>query len=185
MTSARQLLRSREARRAGTDHGHTLAGARAPQIGNHPAFLEGAFGNRVFDILDRDRRVVKLQRTRLFAGCRADASGDLGEVVGGVQRVARRPPVLVIDEVVPVRDHVVDRTARVAERHTAIHAARGLRLQRTCIFRLGEFAIVLETLRYRFALVLGPGELLKTRWLAHFTALQPRFSIVPRRPPLR
>src|SRR5207247_7008071 len=38
----------------------------------------------------------------------------------------RRPPLIAVDEVVPVRDQIVDRAALVAERDTAIHAARRL-----------------------------------------------------------
>ena len=39
----------------------------------------------------------------------------------------RRLPVLAIDQIVPVRNQIVDRAAVVTKRNAAIHAARGLR----------------------------------------------------------
>ena len=49
-----------------------------------------------------------------------------GKVVGRVQVLQRRLPLVAVDEVVPVGDQVVDRAALVAERDAAIHAARRL-----------------------------------------------------------
>ena len=64
--------------------------------------------------------------------------GDFREIVGGVQVARGLPPVAAEDEVVPVRDLVVHRTAgrsagdgvgAVAIGHAAIHAARRLLAQ--------------------------------------------------------
>ena len=51
-----------------------------------------------------------------FAGRRADATGELGEVVGAVQGVERLPVVAAKDKIVPVGNDVVDRAAGLAER---------------------------------------------------------------------
>ncbi len=48
-------------------------------------------------------------------------------------------PLLPVDQVVPVGDLVVDRAAVVTERNAAIHAARGLAVQRLGRQRLDEF----------------------------------------------
>ena len=70
--------------------------------------------------------VDDVERAGGLARRRADAAGHLGEVVGGVEVARRLLPVGVIDEVVPVRDLVVDRAALVAIGDAAIHAAGGL-----------------------------------------------------------
>ena len=62
-----------------------------------------------------------------FARRRTDASGELREVVGGVQTADRFLPAAAIDQIVPVGNDVGERAAGVAERHAAIHAARALR----------------------------------------------------------
>src|SRR5207247_296530 len=63
------------------------------------------------------------------------AAGELGEVVRLVQPFVRLPPEPAVDEVVPLRNEVVDRAARrhafderagVAEWHSAVHAAGAL-----------------------------------------------------------
>ena len=61
-------------------------------------------------------------------GCRAQPTGELGEVVGRVQPLDRGVPVVAPDQVVPLRDDVAQRAALVAERDAAVHAAAGLGL---------------------------------------------------------
>jgi hypothetical protein len=80
----------------------------------------------VLDRLDADRIVVDVERARFLARRGADAARELGKVVRRVQHVERGAPVLEIDEVVPVRNDVVDGAAGLAERNAAIHAARAL-----------------------------------------------------------
>jgi hypothetical protein len=97
----------------------------------------------VLDRLDADRIVVDAQRAGGLARRRADAAGEFREVVGRMQVLERLAVVAVIDQVVPVRDDVVDRAAVVAERDAAIHAARALHLG---LGRSGEreFLVVLQ-----------------------------------------
>ena len=73
-----------------------------------------------------------------LAGRRADAAGELGEVVGLVQAVERLAPQPTVDQVVPLGDQVVDRAAGghavdqlpgLAEGNAAVHAARALHLE--------------------------------------------------------
>ena len=68
-----------------------------------------------------------LQHARRLARRRADAPGDLGEVVRLVEAPRRLVHAAPVDEVVPLGDEVPERAALVAERDAAVHAARRLR----------------------------------------------------------
>ena len=118
-----------------------------------PALLEGAVGDRAFDRLDGDRIVVDVERAGRLARRRADAAGDLREIVGRVQVARGLFPVAAIDEVVPVRDLVVDRAAgrragdgvgAVAIGNAAVHAARRLLADVLLGQREDEFACSCE-----------------------------------------
>ena len=111
--------RSRRRRRAGRC---AISGG----CGDDPAFVERAIDDRHLDRLDRDRIVVDAEHARAFARRRAQAAGELREVVRRVQPIDRRLPAIAIDEIVPVGDQVAERAAAVAERNAAVHAARGL-----------------------------------------------------------
>ena len=125
--------------RTRADHGDALAGLLRREIGMDPALFPAAVDDLAFDGFDRDRIVVDVERARRFARRRTDASGEFREIVGRVQRFERRLPLIAIDQIVPVRDHVVDRTALMAERNAAIHAARGLLATSAIGQRLDEF----------------------------------------------
>src|SRR5690242_3728119 len=109
-----------------------------------PAFLPRTVDNRTLDRFDRDGIVVDVQRAGSLAWGWADAASELWEVVGGMQHPDRVLPLMPIDQIVPVRDQVVDRTALVAERDAAIHATRCL---------LGQLVLrqLLQELRPRLA----------------------------------
>ena len=77
----------------------------------------------------------------------ADAAGEFGEVVGGVQLAHRLLPAAAVDQVVPIGNDVGERAAGMAEGHAAIHAARGLRSQMVFRERLVDFEPVLDALR--------------------------------------
>src|SRR5262249_41501816 len=92
-------------------------------------------GDGALDVLDRDRRIVHAEHARTFARSRAHAAGEVREVVRLVQPIQRFLPETAINEVVPFRNEVVDRTAArhaadkrtgMAKRNTAIHTARAL-----------------------------------------------------------
>ena len=142
VAGAAELLRRRHAGRTGADDRHPLAGLRLRRIGPDVARLVGLVGDRLLDRLDGDRDVLEVQRAGFLAGRRADAAGQFREIVGRVQVADRVVPVAIVDEVVPVRDLVVDRAAgrAVAERDAAIHAARGLFLDLLVRHRQREFA---------------------------------------------
>src|SRR5207253_8157792 len=68
-------------------------------LGLDPALLPAAVDDGALDGLDGHRRVGEVERARLLARSRADAAGELGEVVGRVE-VGQRPlPVAAVDQV--------------------------------------------------------------------------------------
>ncbi len=77
-----------EARRPGADDGDAAAGAKRRRLRRDPALGECAVDDRLLDLLDRDGVVVDVEHAGRLAWRRADAPGELGEVVGRVQ--ARR-----------------------------------------------------------------------------------------------
>ena len=100
-------------------------------------------------------------------GAGTDPAGELGEVVGGVQSLQRRAPLIAIDQVVPVRDQVVDRTAVVTERNAAGHAARRLPLDIAGRQRLDELAPGLEARLARLIAAIAALDFQKAGGLAH------------------
>src|SRR3954468_1454203 len=120
----------------------------------YPAFVPTAIDDGGLDGLDRDWRIVDAKHARAFARSRTHPTGELGKVVGHVQTIECLAPQSAIDEIVPFRDHVVDRAARrhaadqlagVTEGHAAIHAARRLIAQAFVFHVVMEFFPVAHT----------------------------------------
>ena len=175
VTGARELLRTGEPRRSRADDGDALAGAHCRAFG-FEALRDGAVGDRGFNRLDGDRAFFKIQRAGGFARRWADPAGDFGEIVGRVQVARGFFPIAVIDEVVPVRDLVVDRAAgcagaqrarALAERNAAIHAARRLRTVIILWQRQHKFTPMPDTLLGRLVAAVGALIFEETRDLTH------------------
>ena len=110
----------------GTDHRHPLAGPHRRWLGHDPALVPRPVDDRHLDLLDRHRIGVDAEHAGGLARRRAQAAGELGEVVRRVQALHRIAPMVAVDEVVPVGDEVAEWAAVVAERDAAVHAATGL-----------------------------------------------------------
>ncbi len=167
MAGARELLGAGEPRRSGAHHGDALAGGVRRRLGLDPAFPPGAVDDRAFDRLDRDGRVLDVERARGLARRRTDAAGEFGEIVGAVQVARRFEPVAAIDQIVPVGDLVVHGTAVVAIGNAAIHAARRLVARRFLAQRQDEFAIVANAVGGGRVAPIHAVDFQKTRHLAH------------------
>ena len=149
VAGARQLLRCRHAGRAGTDHGDFLAGLELGRTRRDPAFAPGAVDDGVLDGLDADGVAIDVQRAGGLAGCGADAAGEFGEVVGAAKQLERVLPVIgptVVDQIVEIRNHVVHRATVVAERRSAVHAARALDLGLLVVQTDDEFLVMFDAL---------------------------------------
>src|SRR5262249_53333203 len=92
---------------------------------------------------------------------------ELREVVGGVQAIDRLAPAVAVDEVVPVRNQVAQRTALVTERDAAVHAAGALLLQCLGRPRQHDLLPVAHAFGDRPIRLFVPLELDEARYLAH------------------
>src|SRR5580704_3448190 len=173
MPGARQLLGASHARRPGADYGDLLAGLRRRQERGDPALVPAAVDDRAFYGFDRHRVFVDVERAGGLARRRADAAGEFREVVGRVQDGQRVLPLVAVDQVVPVRDDVVDWAAVMAERDAAIHAARSLRLEGLIGQRLRELAPRMDPLRHLLVVAVLAFDLEEPGRLAH-AATRPR-----------
>src|SRR5258708_10144159 len=136
----------------------------------HPAFFPGLVGDGVLDRLDADGIVVDAQDARFLARRGADASGELGEVVGRVQHLDRALPVLAVNEIAPVGNDVVDPAAALAELDAASHSARALHAGSIIRQAQIELAIVLLARFGRFVRLLEPLVLEESSDFAHYAA---------------
>ena len=110
-----------------------------------------------------------------LAGGGADPAREFREIVGRVQVVGRRLPVVVIDQVVPVRDLVIDRAAIVTERDAAIHAARGLTFDVALLQRDDELVVVPDPVARGLVGPVLTLDLEKSGDLPHHALLMPMF----------
>ncbi len=94
-----------------------------------PALVPRPVDDRDLDGLDRDRILVDAQHAGSLARRGTQLAGELREVIGRVQTLDRRLPAIAIDQVVPVRNQIPQRTALMTERNAAVHAAAALHLQ--------------------------------------------------------
>src|ERR1019366_1750055 len=119
------------------------------RFGADPSLVESAVDDGLFDLLDRHRVVVDGKDTCRFARGRTQAAGELREVVGGVESLDGRLPVVTEDEVVPLRDEIPERTSVVTEGNAAVHAARALVAQHLQRQWEVDLAVVTDALRHR------------------------------------
>ena len=146
VAGADQLLCGGEPGRARADHRDALAGLLLGRLRGDPAVLERLLDDLQLDLLDRHRVVVEGQHAGLLARGGADGTGELGEVVRGVQAIDRVAEVVALDEVIPLGDQVAEWAARVAERHAAAHAATRLLAHQADLGLGGHEGVVLQAL---------------------------------------
>src|SRR6266516_4837204 len=164
---ARELLGASEPRRTGAHHRDFLSGLVLGRLWPYPAFLERLVDDRVLDRLDADRVVIDAQHARVLTRSRTDAAGELGKIVGGMQRLDGALPILPVDEIVEIRNDVVDRASGHAKRRAAVHATRALDLRLRFGEAEDELPIVLFPLLGLLVRLLEPLELEKSRDFPH------------------
>src|SRR5260370_6220179 len=129
LSGAAQLLGRCQSCGARTNDGHLFPSANLRRSGTDPAFDKPVLNDIFFDLLDRNRRLVNPQHTRRFARRGTNPPGEFRKIVSRVQLANRLFPTPVIDQIVPIRNQVVDGTSRLTEGHAAVHAARALSSQ--------------------------------------------------------
>src|SRR5271169_1543289 len=167
VTGARELLGAGHARGSRAHHRHPLPGARPWRLRHHPALFPAAVDDEVLDRLDAHRVGIDIERAGRFARRRAYPAGEFGEVVRRVQHVERLTPLVPVDQVIPVRNDVVDGAARLAEGYAAIHAACTLTSRLLILEPEDELAVVAHPLPDRLRNLLDALKLHETGDLAH------------------
>src|SRR5262249_44685305 len=120
---ARELLCACEPGRPGANDGDGLPRLRRRRTRNDPAFVPRPVHDRELDLLDRHGvALVDLEHARRLARRRAEAARELRKVVRAVELRDRVLPPVAVDEIVPARDQVLERAARLTEGHAALHA---------------------------------------------------------------
>ena len=177
VAGARELLRAGHAGRSGADHRDLLAGlARRMRSGLIQPFAiaRSAIAHSIVLMVTGLSSMLSVQDASHGAGQTRPVTS--GKVVGRVQVARGLFPVAGVDEVVPVRDLVVDRAAgrragdgvgAVAIGHAAIHAARGLLAQFLLRQRQHELVPMPDALLDRLVVPVVPLELEEARDLAH------------------
>jgi hypothetical protein len=174
VADACELLGRRHPRRPGSDDGDALAGLLRGDLRLHPAHCPRLVGDRLLDRLDGDRHVLEIEGAGLLAGRGADAAGELREIIGGVEVARRLLPVVLVDEIVPVGDLIVDGAAgrAMAIGNAAIHAARGLARYVLLVERQRELPEMPDAIGRRQVLLVLPVDLEKPRRLTHLNPLR-------------
>ena len=150
----------------------------------HPTFRPCPLGNLVLDPLDGHRIGVDPEHARPFTRGRAQTSGEVGKVVGGMQPLDRLRPVAPVDQVVPLGNQVPKRAALVAKRNPTVHAPGSLMLSIFDRKRLIDLFPVAQPHVHRAAAGKLPVELQESGDITHGTPPSPlRLSSDLRPPP--
>ena len=121
-----ELIGSNESGWTCTNHSHLLAVAL--RCGNtYEILLESHLGDGSLVLtVGGGLMLHKIQHASLLAESRTDTSGELREVVGGVEKAVSQLIVALIQSVVPLRRFVAQWASPMAEWHTAVHTSAGL-----------------------------------------------------------
>src|SRR5438067_4142301 len=128
VTRSIQLSRTGEARWTRADDSYLLTRSDFGRLRTHPALPEGMRNQAELDLLDGDWIVVDAQDARGFAGSRTNPTCKLREIVGLMKNLNGFSPTTLVNQVIPIRNDVPERTAGVTEGDATIHAAGTLRL---------------------------------------------------------
>ena len=126
MTGPVQLLSAGQAGGATADNRNPFATAICHWLRPNPTLFKAFVNNRNLMQLDRHRRRDNPQHTGCFTGGRADPTSEFGKIVGRMESLQGLFPLTTINQIVPLRNQIAERTAAHAEGYAAIHAARRL-----------------------------------------------------------
>ena len=111
--------------------------------------------------------IVDIQRAGGLARRWANTAGEFRKIVRRMKISGSLLPIGVVDEVVPIRDLIVDRATVVAIRNAAIHAARRLILGRFLGKRDHELLVMTDPVGRRRIAPVAPVDFEESRYLAH------------------
>jgi len=161
---------------AGADNGNFFAGADLGQFGRKPSFLPAFVDNRALDAFDGHRGLDAAKRAGTFTRRGANASGELGKVIGSIKPFQRLAPKAVIDEIVPFGNqvidgttggHAIDKKSGLAERNATVHATRTLNFELILAQVKMKFIPIAETFQRRTISRNFPHVFDESCWFAH------------------
>ena len=188
MTSVIELVRCRKSGRTAADDSHFPAASVQRDPRRHPAISESRLDDIELIVVDRDRITVHPADAGLLTERRTHAPGELREIAGLKESGQSVPGVIQIHLVVPLRDHVVQGTARyharqlhraLAHGHAAVHAARSLFLSLLLAERQMKLQIIRQSLHRLSVNIVLPLILQKS---CRFSHNAPRITIIIRSP---
>ena len=144
MASAGQLLSRSEASGAGANDCDAFFRFVWRYLRLYPTHLPALVNNRAFNRFDSDWLIGQIQRTGRLTRGRTNSAGEFGKVIRAMEDFDGFAPVALVNQIVPVRNDVVDRASVMAIRDTTIHATRPLFLE--FVFGQGnnEFLVILD-----------------------------------------
>ena len=145
-----QLLGCGQTRGASSNHGHRFTGLDLGGTRCDPTFGPCAVNDRVFNRFDTHRIVIHVDYACSFARCGADTAGEFREIIGTVQDFDCILPIISENQLIEIRNDVVDWATTVAKRRAAVHATG-----RLCFGLLRgqsdhKFSVMLQAIRNRF-----------------------------------
>ncbi len=121
----------------------------------------------LFDEFDGDGFFVDTEDAGLFAGRRADAAGEFGEVIGFMEHIEGSAEAALVDEVVPLGDDVSEGAGVVAEGDTAVHTASALVAEFFFLEVEVDFVPVEDSELDGSSLGCFAGDFFESCWLSH------------------
>ena len=100
--------------------------------------------------------MIDTKNATCLARCRTNPPGEFRKIIGFMKPFDGLFPLIAINKIIPIWNDVTDRTALLAKRNTAIHAAGALRLQRLFRHFIVKFFPILDAFgRFLFIKILA------------------------------
>ena len=129
VTGARELLSGRETRGTRSNDGDCLFGQPLRNVRRQATVGHGVIDDRHLNLFDGHSGLVNAEHAGGLTRCRTNSTGELGEVVSGVETLDGALEIVSPDKVVPLGNEVSQRTALMAEGNATIHAPARLTRQ--------------------------------------------------------
>jgi hypothetical protein len=133
----------------------------------NPALGPASVDDGVLNGFDANGFAVEVQRTSSLTGGWANTAGELWKIVGRMQRIQGLSPLVSVDQVVEVRNDVVDWAAVVTKRNATVHASSRLLMGLLRAESNDKLFVVLEPLAGILIALFQPLEFHKSSDFSH------------------
>ena len=170
ISSAVQLIGSRQSCRSGTDDSHRLPVSFILTRLYIP-FTKSSFNDSGFIFTNGYRCIhTQLQHTTLFTQCRTYTASELRKIIGSGKYLISFFPFSLVHGILELRRTIAQRACPMAERYTTVHTPRCLELSLACVQCLFHFTEVHDTVVYRTVSGLLSGNGQKCFWISHISS---------------